>query len=185
MAEAVSIVVREAVLADAGAISEVDRASHIAAYSPIFGPAYEPRVRSREALPQWQRILRGEGDPQRAARWVLVACIDDSVVAYSGLMPSRDADAERGSTGEVGAIYVHPDWWRKGLGAVLLNASLQFLANQGFSAATLWAMEEKRRARAFYEAEGWTDDGGRQQLDMDFPGINLTEVRYRKAITAG
>jgi len=84
--------------------------------------------------------------------------------------------------GEVGALYVHPDWWRRGVGRVLLDASLAFLREQGYGVATLWALEDNARARAFYEAEGWHDDGGRQQLELDLPGVNLPEVRYRKVI---
>jgi len=175
-----NIVVRVAVLADAHAISEVDYASHLAAYSPIFGAGYQPRVSLERSLSHWQSILNG--DQSRGYHWELVACIDNQIAAYARLTPSRDADASPGEVGEVGALYVHPDWWRRGVGRVLLDASLAFLREQGYAVATLWALEENARARVFYEAEGWQDDGGRQQLDLDLPGVNLTEVRYRKAI---
>jgi GNAT superfamily N-acetyltransferase len=175
-----TITVRGAVLADAQAISEVDHASHLAAYSPIFGVGYRPRVSQEHSLSHWQSILNG--DQSRGSHWELIACIGDQIAAYARLTPSRDADASPGEVGEVGALYVHPDWWRRGVGRTLLNASLDFLAKQGYSIATLWTLEVNARARTFYEAEGWQEDGGRQQLELDLPGVNLTEVRYRKVI---
>jgi GNAT superfamily N-acetyltransferase len=180
MTRPASVTIREAVLADAQAISEVDHASHLAAYSPIFGAGYQPRVSLEQSLSHWQSILKG--DQARGSHWELVACIDDRIAAYARLTPSRDADASPGEVGEVGALYVHPDWWRRGVGRVLLDASLALFRQEGYSVATLWALEDNARARAFYEAEGWHDDGGRQQLELDLPGVNLTEVRYRKVI---
>jgi len=173
--------IREAMLADAEAISEVDRASHVAAYTPIFGDGYA-FLAPEENAERWQRILSGEADADGARRWVLVACADDAVVAFARLLPSRDAGASS-SVGEVGALYVHPDWWRHGVGHVLLKSSLDLFQLQGFIEATLWTLEYNARARAFYEVEGWSDDGGRQPLDVGRPGIApLTEVRYRKRI---
>jgi GNAT superfamily N-acetyltransferase len=180
MAEPASVTVREAVPADAQAIADVDHASHLAAYAPIFGAGYEPRVSLEQSLLHWQSILNG--DQPRGPHWELVACIDDRIAAYARLTPSRDADASPGTVGEVGALYVHPDWWRRGVGQVLLDASLALLRERGYAVGTLWALEDNVRARAFYEAQGWHDDGGRQQLELDLPGVNLTEVRYRKVI---
>ncbi len=175
-----TVTVREAVLADAQAVSEVDHACHLAAYSPIFGAGYQPRMSLEQSLLHWQSILN---DAQAGgSHWELVACIDDRIAAYARLTPSRDADASPEEVGEVGALYVHPDWWRRGVGRILLDASLAFLREQGYGVATLWALEDNARARAFYEAEGWHEDGGRQQLELDLPGVNLTEVRYRKVI---
>ena len=65
---------------------------------------------------------------------------------------------------------------------MLLSASLAYLEQQGFTVATLWTLEDNVGARAFYEAEGWHDDGGRQLLEVDRPLPKLTEVRYCKAI---
>ena len=174
-----TITVRESALADAPSIAAVEHASHLAAYAPIFGAGYQPRVSQEQSLSHWQRVLNG--DMPRGPRWVLVACIDEKVVAYAGLTPSRDADADP-ETGEVGALYVHPDCWRRGVGRVLLDASLTFLQQHGYAVATLWTLEDNANARAFYETQGWTDDGGRQQLEIDLPGVNRTEVRYRKVI---
>jgi hypothetical protein len=62
----------------------------------------------------------------------------------------------------------------------LLGAALDFLASQGFTEAILWVLEGNHPARAFYAAEGWTDDGGRQAPDNAEP--RLVEARYRKLI---
>jgi GNAT superfamily N-acetyltransferase len=110
-----------------------------------------------------------------------LSCAGEAIVAFAGLMLSRDAVAAP-NAGEVGALYVHPEWWRRGVGRRLLDASLAFLQQQGFTEAILWTLEDNASARAFYEAEGWIDDGGRQPLDAGRPIAPLTEVRYRKTI---
>jgi GNAT superfamily N-acetyltransferase len=176
------LAVRDARQDDAAAISLVDAASHREAYRPIFGADYMTRDRPDAGVERWERILAGgPPDPDRAARWVLVAVADAEVVAYAGLMPSRDADAQAGEIGEVGAIYVHPTLWRQGIGSFLLRASLERLRDLGFREATLWTLEANSRARSFYEKEGWLADGGRQVNHR--PGLSdQVEIRYRKAL---
>jgi hypothetical protein len=86
--------VRDARPSDAAAISRVDVESHRAAYRPIFGAEYMAGVQPDAYVERWERILAGNSpQPDRAARWVLVALVGDEILAYAGLMPSQDADA--------------------------------------------------------------------------------------------
>jgi GNAT superfamily N-acetyltransferase len=46
----------------------------------------------------------------------------------------------------------------------------------GFATGALWVLEANRRARAFYDRQGWVPDGARK---VDDPGdFVLAEVRY-------
>ena len=54
------------------------------------------------------------------------------------------------------------------------------LSRRGFQIATLWVFAGNEQARRFYEAMGYTADGGRKELDF---GVPLEVVRYRKILT--
>lgn len=69
--------------------------------------------------------------------------------------------------GELNGLYVHPDWWRQGIGTRLLAAVPE--------ARTLSVLEENGIGRAFYERHGWEPDG------TTHPGPEgAVELRYRR-----
>jgi len=55
------------------------------------------------------------------------------------------------------------------------------LRESGYREVILWVLEDNPRARRFYEREGWALDGGRKE--DEFLGVQVTEVRYRKAVS--
>jgi hypothetical protein len=61
-----------------------------------------------------------------------------------------------------------------------MTAALGRLAAAGFAQATLWVLDANARARRFYEAGGWSDNGSVRT--EDFQGLRLTEVRYRRQL---
>jgi ribosomal protein S18 acetylase RimI-like enzyme len=83
-------------------------------------------------------------------------------------------------TGEVYAIYVTPDCWKRGVGQMLLAHAERDLLLHGYNQAVLWVLEENQRARAFYEFLGWQADGG-TKIDS-VGGREVREVRYRIAL---
>ncbi len=50
--------------------------------------------------------------------------------------------------------------WGTGAGRLLMSAFVERLRESGFEDATLWVLDDNPRARRFYEAAGWTLDGG-------------------------
>jgi len=81
------------------------------------------------------------------------------------------------------ALNVHPTAWRRGVGTELLQAVLERLRLLRFTAATLWVLEKNSRARAFYEAAGFTKEGA-ERTETDLIGSPLHEIRYRTTLTA-
>jgi GNAT superfamily N-acetyltransferase len=86
------------------------------------------------------------------------------LLGFASYSPSRDSDADPGRVGEISAIYLLPSAWDKGIGRQLMDATLACLATAGFTQVTLWVLDSNVRARRFYEAGGWSADGG-QKLD--------------------
>ena len=75
-----------------------------------------------------------------------------------------------------------PAEWGRGAGAALHDEAVALLRSDGASIAQLWVLEENERARRFYEARGWRDDGGRSR--SEFPPHPL-ELRYALRLGEG
>lgn len=82
--------------------------------------------------------------------------------------------------GELYALYLHPSAWNRGFGRALLALALDHLDACGHPQALLWVLERNGRARRFYEALGWTPDGGARTVWEG--GIALRELCYRIAL---
>lgn len=140
-----------------------------------------------------QAYLDGLDPAQRAGRWgrllaeidrtrggVLVADDGRHILGFVSYASSGDNDADPSRVGEVGAIYLRPDAWGKGVGRRLMDAAFGRLADAGFAEATLWVLDSNVRARRFYEAGGWRADG---EVEIDESrGFPITEVRYRRVL---
>ncbi len=88
-----------------------------------------------------------------------VAEIDHSFAGYCFVAaPSREADLGD-SVAELVAIYVDPDYWRRGAGQALMGAAMDRLGGLPYPEVILWTFKENRRALAFYDRHGWRADG--------------------------
>jgi GNAT superfamily N-acetyltransferase len=192
-------VIRAARIGDAAQIAVVHVRSWQGAYHGLLPQAYLDRLDPAERVGRWERSL-AEADAGRAAdsgrtgtgaggragvedgaarNGVLVADAGGDLLGFASYSPSRDSDADPGRVGEIGAIYLLPSAWGKGIGKRLMDATLACLARAGFIQVTLWVLDSNVRARRFYEAGGWSADGG-QKLD-ESRGFPITQVRYRRS----
>jgi GNAT superfamily N-acetyltransferase len=169
-------VIRAARLADAAQIAVVHVRSWQGAYRGLMPQAYLDGLDPAQRLGQWERSL-AEVDAGRTG--VLVADASGDLLGFASYSPSRDSDANPSRVGEIGAIYLLPGAWGKGIGRRLMEATLSCLATAGFVQVTLWVLDSNVRARRFYEAGDWSADGG-QKLD-ESRGFPITQVRYRRS----
>lgn len=58
-----------------------------------------------------------------------------------------------------------------------MRVGIEALRAAGHREAILWVLDDNRRARRFYEREGWRLDGAVKE--DDFLGVRVSEVRYR------
>jgi ribosomal protein S18 acetylase RimI-like enzyme len=150
---------RRAQLADATAMAEVHVASWHAAYRGIISDANLARFNVASRAASWRRAL---GSNDNASVWL--ALEDDLVVGFSEV---------RG--GEVTVLYLHPGWWRLGLGRALLKRAFADIAATGWPEVFLWVLAANEAARAFYGAEGGVAGDSRPVKVGD---SRLVEVRY-------
>ena len=70
-------------------------------------------------------------------------------------------------TGNIWALFVHPDHERRGYGRLLHDAMLKWLRAQGLD--RLWLTTAPHtRAQGFYEAAGWTSIGSTGQGELRY-----------------
>ena len=74
---------------------------------------------------------------------------------------------------EIVAIHSLPESWGTGLGHAMLEEALNQIGNQP---VFLWAFKENKRARRFYEKQGFRWDGSERVSEFD----GALEVRYVK-----
>jgi N-acetylglutamate synthase-like GNAT family acetyltransferase len=147
MTTAPGLDVRPASEGDAGTVARI----YVESWNAGFGDRMGERVLDDELVGRWSHDLTS--GPQR---W-WVAERDERVVGFVGIGPSRDPI--RPDLGELDTIAVAPAEWRTGIGRTLMRVALFALAGE-FSEAILWTAAEYERGHRFYEATGWTADGG-------------------------
>jgi GNAT superfamily N-acetyltransferase len=154
----VTITVREAVVDDAAAIARINIDGWRAGYRGQIADQIlaDLSVADREA--RWRERIGGTPGSSFGGR-ILVAERRGEVVGYcSFFAPTRDEDTGP-DVAEIVAMYVHPNAWRSGIGAALMETALAELRSDPWRAVTLWVLDRNARAMAFYESFGFAPDG--------------------------
>ncbi len=170
--------IRDAQPGDAHGIATVHVASWQAAYRGLLPDRGLAILSVADRERTWSQIL--VDPPPRTA--VLLATADAAVVGFVAVGPGHDATAVP-EAGELYAIYLRPDHYRRGIGTQLHSAAMHRLSTLGFTHATLWVLEGNERAISFYRRKGWTADGTRR-VDQGPGGVELPELRLRRPLPA-
>jgi GNAT superfamily N-acetyltransferase len=161
--------VREPVVTDADALGAIHVRAWQAAYrNGLMPDDYLDALSAAERAEMWRTAL---STPPRTGVTRLVAEVDAKVVGFALVGP----DTDDGAFGELYALNVDPDRWGLGAGASLLAAGVDALRSAGFHHAVLWVHPGNDRARAFYAAHGWIDDG--RARPQEVLGVEVPEVR--------
>jgi ribosomal protein S18 acetylase RimI-like enzyme len=163
--------IRFAVVDDVPRIAEIHVETWRAAYRDLIPPQFLADLSVEQRADGWRRgiaanprlVLVSEGDRGQIGGWIAVG-------------PARDADAS--SAGEIYALYVAPECWRRGIGRALMARGEEELRARGFARVVLWVLEANQRGCRFYEALSYARDGAGK--DAIFGETMLREVRYEK-----
>ena len=74
-------------------------------------------------------------------------------------------------------MFTHPDRWREGIAAGLLDLAEEAMRDEGYREVQLWTPRDAP-ARRFYEASRWHHDGREQWLAE----LSLPIVAYVKPL---
>jgi ribosomal protein S18 acetylase RimI-like enzyme len=161
--------IRRALAADAAAVGRIHVESWNVAYRGIMPDDVIARTDLAYRTAFWaERIADAE--------WpVFVIEEDGECLAFCQMIPTRDSDDDGKHVGHITSLHVLPQLRGKSYGRLLMNHVLAEFTRRGFTAVTLWVLEENRNARRFYEKYGFELDGGMRR----YPKTQVPEVRYR------
>ena len=100
--------------------------------------------------------------------------VNDIVVGAIAYCKSRDE--KYSSYGEITSLYLHPDYFRKGLGTMLIDSAIKDMLDTGYKNCFLWVLDENKSARNFYENNGFKCN--HDLLHFEIMGKQLTDIRY-------
>lgn len=175
--------IRRANPSDASGIAEVHVAAWRSAYRGLLPDEVLDRLAVEKVEARWKERLA------RAWDHMFIAQEDapngapggGHIVGFAGCGAVQDEEAEGEAVGEIYVVYVHPEKWRQGYGAALLDEALAALRDDGFAQAILWVLRDNRQAIAFYEAMGFAADGG-SKTKRRADGTEMPLVRFRRRL---
>ena len=170
-----SYTVRPVAPRDAKAIAEIHVATWQAAYQGLIPEDVLKVMTFEKRLAYWKEAIE-YSDPQ-----LLVALDKDSVVGFVGFDRSRDPGT-KSSVGEIWAMYVMPEHWRKGAGLALWDGARDGLKEEGCTQVTLWTLVANERALQFYEqAAGFKREMASLRTTA-YGNVKLEEIRLKRAV---
>jgi len=163
--------VRQATIADARRIAEIHVETWRAAYRGQMPDAVLDNLDVEKRAVFWHTHLTSQ------PLGTLVVELNQEVVGFCDLVPSRDQDSNPQVIAEIVAIYVHPKHWRQGAGRRLCDCTLATARLKKFTAVTLWVLDSNVSAQKFYQTMGFCFDGATKSELMGNHEIH--EVRFR------
>jgi GNAT superfamily N-acetyltransferase len=156
--------VRLAVPDDGPAIAVVQVAGWNATYRGLLPDHVIDQMSVETRGPWWASAVE-------AGRIVFLATEDDRIVGFCAVAAADER------TGEIAAMYAHPDALGRGHGRRMMQRAIEWFTETGCGSAILWVLDTNRIGRSFYESAGWHHDEV-EKVDDAF-GAPVHHVRYR------
>lgn len=166
--------IRYAKLSDAKAIAKCHVASWQKIYRKMLPDEALDALSVKEKTLKWREMLKNH------VSVLLIEC-NKQLAGFASLCPARDTDTDPIHCGEISAIYLYPNRWRKGLGTKLFNCAINELSSMGFDQVIVWVLKENRQARKFYESIGFRKTG-HSKIEFYDDKVLLNEIRYHRFI---
>jgi RimJ/RimL family protein N-acetyltransferase len=163
--------IRAAQTADLGTIAD-SLVAGLSTYRGWTPMAWNPPQRAEMLLGLLQRF-------RRDGSWAHVAFEGPAPAGHISMRPDRDeSDEPRADVALLTQLFVREQYWGSGLATTLLQRGVADMVARGFSTGRLLVASGHRRARRFYEREGWQATGELEQSGE--LGLELAE--YLRAL---
>jgi len=156
------------------AVAHVHVRSWQVGYRHLLPAAYLDQLRPEDRA---RRYTFGDNAPDQPQ--TMVAIEANTIRGFATIATVRDNHSAH--VGELCALYVHPDYWQRGIGKALVSTARSRLFERGCTTAVLWLLKGNSRGDAFYRGDGWIPDGT-ERSDVVW-GIAIDEVRYQRALS--
>jgi GNAT superfamily N-acetyltransferase len=120
------------------------------AYAGIIPQQVLDELSVDESINRWQERI----EKPKSTEQLLIVVNNDDVLGFAMFGESREAMNLPQAYGEIYALYVHPNHWRKGAGKALIHNAFKWFDENHFPGVYLWTLKENRQARSFYENAG-------------------------------
>ncbi len=175
---------------DAPALAQVHWDSWVAAYRDVLPQASFDELPLARRERTWRRAAERMQLEPAARTGLTLAESAGRVLGFASRGPLRitgngtgDGGAGDGGVtprtddviGELYAIYLAPDAFRRGIGRALFEDSRAALREAGFASMRLWVLAPNRAAIAFYEAMGGTRH---ESSTFTTHGVTIEEYCY-------
>ncbi len=127
---------------------------------------------------EWGRALLAS-----EAHRVFVAVAEETgaIVGAASVGPASDDDLEGLNVGEIGTLFIDPEYQRAGHGSRLMHACVDMLRGAGVTECVAWIALDDEPRRAFFTSAGWGPDSAYRDLQID-EGSTIREVRLVTAL---
>ncbi len=164
-------IIRPAKKEDASQVAKVQVETWQYAYKGQLPQEHLDKLSIEQRTKRWQEILSDQKEPRNT----FVAETDNHIVGFCSAGPCGDEDMDK-KTGQIWALYVDQHTMGKGVGSALMEKSLDYLREQGFTKAILWVLVTNDKARKWYESRGWSCEGKtKEEIINDTP---TNDIRY-------
>lgn len=177
MIKNLSPIIRIAEVQDAGAIAQNHIYSWQEMYKEFIPASILENLSLKERAQQWHDLIKEKNT-------VLVLEVDNQVIGFASICAFRGTKPEdlkdlKDLIGEISAIYLHPDYWRLGLGTILCQAALSELFSLGYKTTCLWVLSDNAQAQGFYASIGFEKTNTIKMEEFYEGGALLEEVLYK------
>jgi len=169
-----SLEIRQATEADISELARIHLSSKRAAETGIIDQAFLDAKSQEEYEQKWVGFLASE-DSQK-----YLGFLDDEPVGFISFGQLRTPPPGTSKirplySSEIFAIYIDPDYFKRGYGASLLRFAVGELQKQKHQSLCLWALKDNKRACGFYDAMGGQRIG---KKIVEFGPTKAKEVCY-------
>lgn len=166
--------IRKATESDIPAIAFLHVEGWKGAYGGIVDQSFLDGLTVEKRIADWKNwMTAGETESflaERDGKPVGFVTIGRTKTPPPGSSPIRPSHS-----GEIYALYLHPDAWRRGTGTALLKHAARELKAKKHSTLCLWVLDGNARAKAFYERLGGQKLGGKM---IEIGPSKLKEICY-------
>ena len=145
-------IIQRATIDDYEAVARLHYLSHTVSFAPFASEQWLHSRRLDDYLSRWQKTLgcAVDGDSTLIAR---IGCNAVGMVRVArSEAPGSRTDV---NSAQLTGMHVAPGFTGQGIGTLLMQRSLDYIRERGFSRVVLGVIAANTGARRFYESHGW------------------------------
>lgn len=166
--------IRPATTDDIPTIAALHVAGWKGAYGGIVDQNYLDQLTVEKRIADWTEWM-ASGESEVFLAEVEGTPAGFTVIGRTKTPPPGSSPIRPSHSGEIYALYLHPDFWRAGIGTALIKHGMRMLKEKKHSAVCLWVLNDNIRAKSFYEKMGGQKLGGKM---IDIGPSSLKEICY-------